>query len=248
MSDAQGTPVPYATDASPVIPPQQANWSEKGTPSEPPKAKKGWSGCLIGCLCVFLLGVVMCGAGTWYAFKKLPDFARNTAVTAIEQSDLSDEDKRVVVEQVDRVVNEYKAGNISLEQVGEVFEEFAQSPLMNVLLAKAAMEKYVSPSGLSDEEKTEAKMTLERAARGVFEKKISQGELETTLDMISTKTGNQRQFANSLSDDELRKFLAECKRLADAAEIPEEPYEVDVGGEVKKAVDRALNVRAEAEQ
>ncbi|HRX79084.1 MAG: hypothetical protein H6821_00355 [Planctomycetaceae bacterium] len=211
--------------------------------SESPKKKRsGCATCLIVLLGLMFVGILLCGLGTWYVVKKAPDWARNAIVSGIEGSDLTDEDKQIVTEQVDRVVDEYKAGRVSIEQLVEISQELSNSPLLTLMMAMAAEEAYVKPSGLSDEEKEQAERTFERVARGVFEKQIETDELNTAMDFVSTVDSNgNRQFKSPVADEDLRLMLAELKRLSDEAEIPDEPYQVNVGAEFKAAVDRVLS-------
>ena len=43
-----------------------------------------------------------------------------------------------------------------------------------------------------------------------------------------------------ISDKEVREFVAKLKKLADDAQIPDEDFEIDIGDEIKRAVDEAL--------
>ncbi|MBI2477704.1 MAG: hypothetical protein HYV60_03370 [Planctomycetia bacterium] len=211
-------------------------------PSESPKKRSGCATCLIVLLGLMFVGILLCGFGTWYVVKKAPDWARDAIVSGIEGSDLTAEDKQIVTEQVDRVVDDYKAGKITMQQLGEIAQELSESPLLPLMMAMAAEEAYVKPSGLSDEEKEQAERTFQRVARGVFEKQIDTDELNTALDFVSTADANgNRQFKNPVTDEDLRLMLTELKRLADETEIPDEPYEVNVGAEFKAAVDRVLS-------
>jgi len=198
-------------------------------------------------LIVGVVFVALCGAGAYYVYQNLQAIgakvAREAAVAVIEDLDLSDEEKRKIIAQIDRVVDEYEAGRITLEEVGSVLEELAESPLTSLIVVYAAMENYVGPSGLSDEEKTDAKRTFQRIARGFAENKISQDDIETALDYVSTTTETgERQFSESVTDEQLRAMLDECNRVADEAGIPDEDFEIDVAQEFKRAVDRALGV------
>jgi hypothetical protein len=188
-----------------------------------------------------VLLTVVGGIGLYVFLQRLPDLARQTIAKGVEQSDLSPDDKRMVMEQVDRLVQGYKQGQVDLRKMGRFFEDFARSPLMDLLIAFAAKVKYVDNSGLSPEEKQEAEKTLHRVARGVIEERITQEQLDVALNHISKKLANgQRQFKDTVSDDELRAFLKECKRLADEALVSNEEINVDIGQELKKLVDRTL--------
>lgn len=212
------------------------------SPPGPPKKRSGCLTCLVICLGLMFVCIVLCAVGTWFVVKKAPDWARNAIVSGIEGSDLTAEDKQIVTEQVDRVVAEYKAGRITMQQLSQIGKELSESPLLTLMMAMSAEEAYIKPSGLSDEEKEQAKRILQRVARGVFEQQIDTEELNTALDYVSSQDADgARQFKNPVADEDLRQMLAECQRLADDADIPDEPYQVNVGAEFKAAVDRVLS-------
>jgi len=126
-----------------------------------------------------------------------------------------------------------------------VLRNLGESPLFALAMVYGAEKKYVEPSGLSDQEKKDARLALQRAARGVYEKTISQNSIQRAMDRISTAGPNgERQLKERITDDELKAFLKDLKDLADKAEVPEEPFEVDIGEEFKKAVDKALGPEA----
>ena len=92
-----------------------------------------------------------------------------------------------------------------------------------------------------DEEKVDGRRTIQRLARGVVEKTISQSDLEQISDGVTEigPDGNQK-MKESISDEELRTLLADAKQLADDNEIPDEEFVVDLAGEVRKMVDVLL--------
>lgn len=201
--------------------------------------------CLVGCLVAGVVGLLVCAGGAWWTWVKFSpmgaDRAREAIVSGIESSELSEEDKQAVVGQVDRVVDAFKSGEIGTRDVFRILEQLAESPLLGLVVVYAADAKYITPSELSDEEKEEGRLTLQRVARGVFEERIDPNALEDALDYISVRSSDgHRQFKDTVSDPVLRDFLAECKRHADDADIPREPYVVDIGMEFQRAVDQIL--------
>ena len=217
-----------------------------GPPTEPqePQGRSWLPTCLIGCLVIFVVGLLVCGGALWFLARKAPGMAGDFARQIVASSELSEEDKKAVNAQVDRVVDAYEAGEIDTQDVVRIFEELAESPLFGLLIVFATETKYIEPSGLTDEEKSEGHLTLQRVARGVFEKTVDPEQLEAAMDHISDKKpdGNRR-FHDKVSDDALRSFLADCKQVADAAEIPIEPYELNVGEEFKRVIDDALSAQ-----
>ena len=229
---------------SPPPNPYQAGMSpEKPSPSG--NEGCGWTTCLLGCLGItVILGLAFCG-GAWYVYNNAgkwgADIARNMIVSVVNESELTPEDKQGVIAQVDRVTDAYKQGKITMQEVGQVMESLAKSPLMPMIMVYAVEEQYIKNSGLSDEEKAEAHITLQRLMRGAFDKKISEQELDAILDDVSYKgPNNQREIKQNLTDAEVRAFLAKAKKLADEKEIPEDEIKLDIVGEIKKAVDEGL--------
>jgi len=169
------------------------------------------------------------------------DVAREMIVSVVDESELDEEEKQAIVAQVDRVVDKYKSGEISTEDLGRIMEELAESPLIGVIMVYSIEAKYVVPSGLSDEEKEQARVTLQRVLRGVYEEKIDPSEIEPLMEhMTNEMPDGTQQMKESVTDQELRDFLAECKKKADEAEVPDEPFEVKISEEFRRAVDSAL--------
>ena len=82
---------------------------------------------------------------------------------------------------------------------------------------------------------------MQRFARGAFEEKISKHELKELMKLISTTSADgQQQIKQQLTDAELNAFLEKAKGTADAAEVPDEPFEVNIADELEKAIDQAL--------
>jgi transcriptional regulator NrdR family protein len=209
---------------------------------------RGTRACLIGCLIVFVIGLCLCGGVASLLYMNrgkireiAADAARQAIVSGIQESDLDEEEKEAVIAEIDQLVARYKSGEITTEQLGRVMDELAQSRLMGVVVMVSIQNQHIEPSGLTAEEKQQAKHTMQRVLRGVFEEKIQQAELEDTLDYVMPRqTDGSRTWRDSVSDDDLRAFLAELSERADAAGIPEEPFEVKISEEFRQAVARAL--------
>lgn len=205
----------------------------------------------IGCGVAFVLVVGITGYLIYSVVMNLKDFAtdvgRSVIVQVIEDSPLSDEEKAGVVEQIDRVADAYKAGEIDTEQMANVFSQLVESPVLVAGIVIAAEQQYVIPSGLDADEKAQAKRDLERFARGVFEESITPQQTEVAMASIQTTDPNtgETTIKDNLTDEELRALLADLRAAADAAEIPDEPFEVDLVGELKKIVDGVLGAQGQ---
>jgi nitrogen fixation/metabolism regulation signal transduction histidine kinase len=213
-------------------------------PNAPEKRRSWLTGCLIGCLAIVvvmvLLGII---AGIWIS-RNAKGWIANSLSTVVKQSiaetDLPAEEKEQINAQIDRGAKAFADGEISGEQAALLMEKLIQSPLLTAIVASAAEKKYVDPSGLSEEEKTAANVTLQRFARGVIDQKINPQTYETVMKSIATKQGDEWELKETVSDDELRKFLEAAKTAADDAKVEEQPPQVDPSDEVKRLIDEAL--------
>ena len=206
------------------------------------RRRLGCGSCSLGCLGMLAVLAAAAGIGGWFAWSQWPAFARSAVVAAIEESDLSATDQEEVIAQIDRVLDGYQAGEVTLDQVFAVAERFAESPLFTLMMADAAHELYVKPSGLTDAEKELADRTLARVARGVFDERIEQESLEGPLDFISSRDFNgERKLKESVPDDDLRTMLSQCKQIADAARVPHKGAHLDLGEEFKRVVDEVIS-------
>ncbi len=137
----------------------------------------GLGGLVVAALC--------CGIGGYFAVKNAKnwavDLARNFAVEAIKESDLTEEDQQQVIEQVDRVVAAYKAGEIDEEKLKKILTEVQTSPLLPLAVVYGMEKQYLDKSGLTDEEKADARKQLQRMIRGVMEKKIAESQVDALM-------------------------------------------------------------------
>ncbi|MCI0333365.1 MAG: hypothetical protein L0228_09100 [Planctomycetes bacterium] len=219
---------------------------------EPPAKRRNWmTGCLLGCLAVIVVLLVLGTVATIWISRNWRDWVSTAASQgvkqAIDESDLPAEEKDQIKVQVDRVAVAFREGRLSNEQAARLMEKLTQSPLITAFVASAAEKKYLDGSGLSDEEKAEAKVTLQRFLRGAIDEKIDRRSIDAALGHVADKQpdGNWR-FRNKVSDEELRAFLAEAKKAADDAQIPDQPAEFDPSDEVKRIIDESMSEPAAA--
>jgi hypothetical protein len=197
-----------------------------------------------------LLVLLSCGGAIWYVTVNAKNLATTFIAQAVKQtiegSQMRAEDKKEVIAQIDRVAEGFKQNKINGEELGKIMEGMGKSPLMVVLIVYGVTYDYINRPGQDPAVKSEAERTLQRIARGVAEKKITGDDLEEPFSSISQDSDQPRQPGQppqpkqQVSDEDLKKFLADLKMLADEKEIPDEPFELDVGKEVKRIVDEAV--------
>lgn len=224
-------------------PPQQPPYGNP-PPQQPPQQSGGCLGCSMGCVIFLLVLALLCGGGLLYVYFNwqvwVGDAARQVAVEAIKKSELAPADQDRVIVQMDRIVDEFKAGKISVERLGEMLKKVADSPLLPLVIVAAFEEQHINKSSLPDDEKAEAKLVLQRIARGVAEKKIDASELNSAIESISTGSGDSKKVKENLSEEELRGFIEELKTIADEKMISDEPFVIDIPTEFEKLVDEML--------
>ncbi len=217
-------------------------------PYAAPRKKSGLS-WLWGLLFIFLgflfLGGVVCVAGVCYVAANLDKWVvgigREAIVAGINDSELPPGEKNEVITQVDRLVAAYKERKINQADLERVFTELQDAPALQALALYGIEDQYLEGSSLTGQELDEARLTFQRALRAVYEGKLSDETFYTILPggefedvrLASTDTPDN-------ADDDLRESLVKLKVIADNAGIPTEPFQLDIGDEVKKLVDRAL--------
>lgn len=235
---SQAMPAPSAVPPAPGYPPYQ----------QPPS--RSWAPCLIGCGITGLVILLLCGGAVWYVTSNFKDIAVNlvasTAKKAIEDTKMREEDKKEVIAQIDRVAEGYKKNQINEQELGKIMEGMTKSPLMTVLIVYGATYDYINRPGQDADVKAEAERTLQRIARGAAEGTIKEGDLQKPFSSIAqdpnqpVQPGQPPQPKQQLTDEDLEKFLEDLKALADEKKIPDEPYELNVGKEIKRIVDEAV--------
>jgi hypothetical protein len=238
MSQAMPSPSAIPPAPGPGYPPYQ----------QPPS--RSWAPCLIGCGITGLVVLLLCGGTVWYVTSNFKNIAVNlvasTAKKAIEDTKMREVDKKDVIAQIDRVAEGYKKNQINEQELGKIMEGMAKSPLMMVLIVYGVTYDYINRPGQDADVKAEAERTLQRIARGTAEGTIKEEDLKKPFSSIAqdpnqqVQPGQPPQPKQQLTDEDLKKFLEDLKTLADEKEIPDEPYELNVGKEIKRIVDEAV--------
>jgi hypothetical protein len=164
----------------------------------------------------------------------------------VNESDLPPQEKNEIEAQVDRVADAIRDGDMSLEQMGEIFEKLTKSPVMTTIIVSTADAKYINKSGLPEDEKSQARITVHRFVRGAMDGTIDEPSVEVTLEHIGDRQPNGSwQLKDSVTDEELRAFLTAARMEADEANVPDEPEAFDPSDEVKQIIDEVMTEPAE---
>lgn len=208
-----------------------------------------------------MLGGVVCVAGVWYVASNFDrwvvSLGREAIVAGINESDLPAAEKDEVIKQVDRIAAAYKERKINQKDLERFMTELQESPAMRALSLYGIDEAYLDGADLPEAEITQGRRTFQRVLRGVYEGTIPEDSLYALLPqeesaMHIEQTGGNGKLKpedvtlvgnapeGEVSTDDLREMLAKLKVAADNAGIPDEPFQPNIGGEIKKLVDRVL--------
>lgn len=214
---------------------------------EPQYAEPRSGGCLKGCLIIFVIFLVIAIIVSVFVFMYWQPIGANIMnqmfSQQIDASNLPEQEKEESKAEVKRFTDAFAEGKISMSGFENGMEALVQSPIMPVIISSAMEAKYLQTSGLGEDEKNEGKVTINRFANAMVEHKVDQPTLDQTMQHVATKDSNGAyQLKPTVTDEELRAFLADAKAAADAAGIPAEPEPIDLSDEIKKIVDVALEV------
>jgi hypothetical protein len=231
-------------------------------PQQPRGRGGNWLlGLLLVGLGIFTLGGVLCIAGVWYVATNvdrwLVGLGREAIVAMIEDAEIPAEEKKEVTAQVDRVVKAYQDRKINQADLERVLTGLEEAPAMKVLTLYGLDDLYLTGSDLTEAEIKEGRRLFERGLRGVYEGKFTEDELYAALpdqvgfgpDFIDeTDPEKLREqitlvvdaAAKPITQDDVRESLITLKVMVDNARIPDEPFQLDIGDEVKKIVDDLL--------
>ena len=220
-------------------------------PTKPLPNQKGSGGnCLMTCLIVagvlFVLLLIGGGITAWYVSQNWKGWVADAATTALEQAideadGLNDGQKTELKQQVKRLGDAFTDGTLPLEKLAEFAEGLTKSPLLPTFIVQAVDKKYLERSGLDEAEKAEGRRALRRFVRGAVQEKFEQSDFDDLMDFVADRNPDGGwELKPQVPDEDLRAFLQAAKEKADAAEIPDEDYEVDPVDEFRKLVDEAL--------
>jgi len=201
------------------------------------------TGCLVVIIAVILIFVAI---GVYVAGNYQTWLAHGIAAgmhAVIESTDLPQQEKTEISEIIDQIKTGYLHGEISFAELGLILESMGRSPAIPIGLVIQFEESYVSPSGLTGDEKTEANLNLNRMARGIADDQIGWETAAEILEPISDTGEDGDQHLRppaEVTDDDIRLVLAAVRDTADEAGISLEKIEIDISDEFKKSVEIAL--------
>lgn len=218
--------------------------NDDSSPQASPGRKDG-GGCFKGCMIWVVAGVLVLVVAAGLVLLNLRSIGSRIAAyvvkRAVEQSDLPADQKRGLIARVDRLREDFVEGRITDEQLKRIGDEVLEGPLLPVGMVMFLDQEHVAKSGLSEVEKSAAKLTLRRLSRGFIEKTIRPASLDAVFATISgPDEQGKRQIKKHLTDTEIRDFLTLAEREVEKAKVPVEPLEIDLAKELDAAIERGM--------
>jgi hypothetical protein len=194
---------------------------------------------------IFLVLILACGgfiafvAASWRGW--VAEGIRGPLVKEVQNSSLPDDQKESIVANLNRFADKFEAKEITKDQLVAMGERLKNEHFFDLIAMEGIRAKHLDQLQLSDEQRQQANITFDRFARGIVEEKIPESEFSPVLDKVAPKNSSgAREIPETLDNAKLTDFIAEMKAKADAAGIPEEPYQVDYAGLVNSAVETVL--------
>ncbi len=218
-------------------------------------------GCLVA-LGIFLALIITATVITVLNWRNIVSkgltvgFDKVVASLPIEQSERDEIDAHI-----DRLVAGYKAKDISFEELFNVIGTLAEGPVLPVGIVTGAQAMYITPSALSDEEKLDAGVQLQRFAQGVYTEAIDPDAIGELLAPLEASASDPNTISLGVHFDasgkkelrivspetatieQLKEVLTIARAKADEADIEEVVRAIDLSDEIGRAVDKALGVQ-----
>jgi hypothetical protein len=190
---------------------------------------------IFGVLAVCVIGIGIYVAMHWKTWAA--DFTSLAVQQVIKDSGLPDDQREAILTEVKQLGDDFKTGKVSTEQLGRITQSISTGPLIPLAGVQAVRQKYIEPSTMTAEEKAAAILTVQRYARGVYEKKISTDDVKDVVTPIADVRDNRNwRLKDNPTRMEIDQFLANAKARADAASIPNEPFDLNIADELHKAI------------
>ncbi len=201
------------------------------------------SGCLIAAVVVI---AILVGGGIFVAknYRVWAAKAITLAMVAgINESDLPTEEKNEIILILDQVKEDYIAGDIELEELGRIAEALADCPAIAIGMVMQFEASYVTNSALSDQEKADAHMHLNRFAQGLINDSIGWGQLDEVtapIQIVRSEDDTDLKLPEQCSVEEIRQVLANVKAAADEKNIAMFYIEIDISDEFERTIENVI--------
>jgi len=218
------------------------------TPPGQRKAANSWLVIILVALFMFLLFMGTIVYFIWAYKDKMIATTVNLGIHAVlTETPLPQEQKKLIIEQTDRVYEAFLDNRIVIEDMIVVVEHLLNGPVLPMGAVYFALNHYIEISEMTQTQKAVAQLQVGRMARAGVEEKINTQAIQLIVDIIKTPVDPNNPskkmtslIKENLTVQELDQVLELAQQLADGVSIPNEPYTFDPSQHIKKAVDQLL--------
>lgn len=217
---------------------------------------------LVGCGVVLAVLVILVAIGGYIVATNWRSWTASTSTkmidTMLTEAQIDPDEHAEIMLEIESVMERFENKEITVEEIGKIVEELAESPVIPAALVIALDKLYITTSGLPEEERVQARTDLTRFTQGLFDESIDPNAINGVLEPVVTNTPDDNDIrlnltldqgggtitalrsADEVSDEELRTLIANAKSKADEAGVGENPEPIDLSDEIKKAIGIAL--------
>lgn len=223
-----------------------------GTYYDRPQRGNGCLWAVIGCggVCLLMLiGVLVAG---WFAVRKGPgmlaDALLRGAAEGIVEMQLPEDQKQRLSQRLEQLADDVKSGRVTQEQLARIVKRLTtDKPLVAAGILYAIEHHLLTEIDLPPEKEAAANRAVQRVARGVIEGRIALDALEQiAAPILVEKRGGSKEIKPDLQEADIDLLIASCRKAADQAEVPDEPFAIDMAAEFSAIVDQVLGMPADS--
>jgi hypothetical protein len=204
-------------------------------------------GILQGCLIAVAIVLVLVIAGGIFVYMNARGWSaslmQTVAVEAVNQSDLPESEKPEIIAVFDDLSESFRSGDVTLEELIEVFTDLDKTPVFALGTVLQFEGAYVGKSGLTDEQKAAAKLTLNRVAQGLADNRLSWDQATAILKPVTVKDANGDDdllMPDETNDEQIREVIANAEAAVTEAGITDAYKEIDLSEEFRKHIEARL--------
>jgi hypothetical protein len=205
----------------------------------PARGGKALVGCLvaIGVVLLMLAIAAYLVAANWRGWAA--DMMNEASRLVLQEADLPADEKSEMLAHLSDFAEAFKQKRVSFEQFSQSLVMLSESPLIPVGMVMTVEEGYLKPSTLTDEEKEQGARALQRYARGLAESVYTIQTMEEVFAPIGYKDGESFRLnaKSAVNDDMLRLAIDNARAKADASNIPDEAFVMDLSDELRRILD-----------
>jgi len=190
----------------------------------------------------FILVCAGCLTLAYYKGKPMMVEAFRQEIAApLDSTRLQETQKKRIQACIDRVMGAVKDGKAGFIELTTISTELEAGPYDELTLLELTRDRI---AGLLEEDEPRwknASQVIDRFARGIAEGRIADDRVDHVLDSVTDKSDpTGPKVKRALTEVEAEDFLEGAAKEAERAKIPDEPYKVDLAGELEKVVNKVL--------